>query len=77
MVITDFTEVKTNGCNCWVSGGFLIVKQKDADIYNAYLNGSSVHKEILRQDTDKDGNPVDVLGAKEYATAEEAALDCI
>lgn len=77
MNITDFEKSEINGCQCYTKGDFLIIKQNDSDIWNAYKNGSSVQKIVIDQSEDANGDLIDVLGAKEYTTPEDAAEDCI
>lgn len=81
MNISDFVLSKKNGCDCYTSGVFLIVERADGGGYNAYKNGSSIQKLVIRQDNGKNemGEDVlsDVLGAKDYPTPQAAAADCI
>lgn len=76
MDIKQFTQTDINGHTCYASDPFMIV-QNNKGTWNAYNNGTSVVKEVIRQDLNEQGDPVDVLGAKEYITPEEAALDCL
>lgn len=87
----NFKECKINNCQCWDSGLYRIIKQKNSEIYNAYKavepkpgqsvsSYSSVVKEVIRVEKYIDDNgeekTTNVLGPKDYSTLEEAIADC-
>ena len=76
MTLSNFFQTQINGHECYVNDPFMIIQNVDGK-WNAYNNGSSIQKIVIRQDVDDEGNPVDVLGAKEYDAPEQAAEDCI
>jgi len=86
MDISNFTQQEINGCVCHLNADYMLV-QNTVGTWNAYKrerdkfgiltgNLSAVMKEVIGQEYDDEYNLVDVLGAKEYATPEEAAMDC-
>lgn len=75
MAVPGFVKTKRNNHDCHEKGEFLIVKN-NTGTWNAYRNGSSVVKQVISTDIDDKGVPINTLGAKEYATPEEAAIDC-
>lgn len=79
MTLSKFQPAQINGCECYTSGVFIIVKNNNGK-WNAYKNGTSIIKPVIRQDAGKNDKGVDVLidvlGAKEYPTLEAAAVDC-